>query len=487
MKNIRLLATSLLVAVCAGFSSCGDDELDIKPIENHNPSESSKIDKLFDEYVGGNHRITCRGYAEFESTILFTGLNAKHLWFALYEKTETKGIKFEWIDKEETDTIQVIHKGYGEYDTIRVNRFFPAFYKKMPSGNIVTVSLNDYYRQHIFTFGNETNRTELLKNGSVPKDWFQESIFIDNCCYSDLGSIIYEAKETPRIDSENTTLLSHVDGLIIRSYYANGGYIEKGAFCRYNFKDATTVWETPITAPFDIPSNAKRTYILTGNATNVWEYRCEVLFFDGTKRDFTFKINIDNGKIVTDEVKVTGISINEQSVSLKQGEIFQLTATVQPDNATNKKVIWSSSNEAVASVNQDGLVTANSAGEVNITVTTEDGGFSTTSIVTVTKKQDDYTSLIIGKWKMTSGDAVATHVAYKGDGTFEYTSTEDSSYKEVGRYKIDGNKLYEMYSDEDEWAISDILLLNSMTLSVQELEADGVTPSGKKFAYQRVE
>ena len=88
---------------------------------------------------------------------------------------------------------------------------------------------------------------------------------------------------------------------------------------------------------------------------------------------------------------------------------------------------------------------------------------------------------------MTSGDAVATHVTYKGDGTFECTSTEDSSYKEVGKYKIDGNKLYEMYSDEDEWAISDILLLNSMTLSVQELEADGVTPSGKKFAYQRVE
>ena len=44
-----------------------------------------------------------------------------------------------------------------------------------------------------------------------------------------------------------------------------------------------------------------------------------------------------------------------------------------------------------------------------------------------------------------------------------------------------------MDSDEDEWIISDILLLNSMTLSVQELEADGVTPSGKKFAYQRVE
>lgn len=238
-------------------------------------------------------------------------------------------------------------------------------------------------------------------------------------------------------------------------------------------------------SPFDVTSDAKRVLTLTGNTTNIWNYKCEVTFYDGTKRNFTFKINIDNGKIVTDEVKVTGISINEQSVSLKQGEIFQLTATVQPDNATNKKVIWSSSNEVVASVNQDGLVTANSAGEVNITVTTEDGGFSTTTIVTVTKKQDDYTSLIIGKWKMTSGNAIATHVTYKNNGSFEYTGS--GTYKEVGKYKIDGKKLYEMFSDEDEWIISDILLLNSMTLSVQELEADGVTPNGRKFSYQRVE
>jgi hypothetical protein len=80
---------------------------------------------------------------------------------------------------------------------------------------------------------------------------------------------------------------------------------------------------------------------------------------------------------------------------------------------------------------------------------------------------------------MTSGNANATHVTYKNDGTFEYTSTEDNSYKEVGKYKIDGNK--------EDWTINDILLLNSMTLSVQELEADGVTLTGHKYSYQRVE
>lgn len=315
--------------------------------------------------------------------------------------------------------------------------------------------------------------------------------FIGNCCYSSEGDTVYVAMKQPEFDSHGmpaeTELISYEEGIRFLTGYLEDVSAENISISKYNYKDAKSVWVTRIVPPFDVTSDAKRVLTLTGNTTNIWNYKCEVTFYDGTKKDFTFKINIDNGKIVTDEVKVTGISINEQSVSLKQGETFQLIATVQPDNATNKKVIWSSSNEAVASVNQDGLITANSVGEANITVTTEDSGFSTTSIVIVTKKQDDYTSLIIGKWKMTSGDAVATHVTYKGDGTFEYTSAEVSSYKEVGKYKIDGNKLYEMYSDEDEWAISDILLLNSMTLSVQELEADGVTPSGKKFSYQRVE
>ena len=483
MKAFRLLATSLLVALSMGVSSCGDDELDMKPVVNLTPNESSKTDELFDEYVSDNHRITCRGYADFESTILFAGLKDKHLWFAEYEKTETKGIRFEWTDIEETDTIQKAYKGYGEYETIKLNSIFPLFHKKTTVGNIVTLRLSGY-NQTIFTFNGKTKRNQLQSDHSKNKtaySWFQESVFIGNCCYSNEGDTIYVANQPPQFDSHgmpvDTELISYEEGIKLSDSFIS----------KYNFKEGKSMWGTHIAAPFDVPSAAKKSYTFIGSTANIWEYKCEVTFYDGAKKDFTFKINIDNGKIVTDEVKVTSISINEHSVNLKQGETFQLIATVQPDNATNKKVIWSSSNETIASVSQDGLVTVNSAGEANITVTTEDGGFSTNAIVTVTKKQDDYTSLIIGKWKMTSGNANATHVTYKNDGTFEYTSTEDNSYKEVGKYKIDGNKLYEMFSDEEDWTINDILLLNSMTLSVQELEADGVTLTGHKYSYQRVE
>jgi len=86
------------------------------------------------------------------------------------------------------------------------------------------------------------------------------------------------------------------------------------------------------------------------------------------------------------EVAVTGVTVSPTTVSLHQGGTQQLTATVQPANATNKTVAWSSGNTARATVSDAGLVTipANAtAGEVAITVTTADGGFTANCTVTV--------------------------------------------------------------------------------------------------------
>ena len=80
-----------------------------------------------------------------------------------------------------------------------------------------------------------------------------------------------------------------------------------------------------------------------------------------------------------------------------------------------------------------------------------------------------------------------THVTFTKDGTFSYTSTDELDYEEHGTYKIVDNLLYQMFSDEDEWVIGEILLLNSETLSIQDLDDDGVTPRGKPYSYQRVE
>lgn len=100
----------------------------------------------------------------------------------------------------------------------------------------------------------------------------------------------------------------------------------------------------------------------------------------------------------------------------------------------------------------------------------------------------EITPSIVGTWKLTVDKGYThTHVTFTKDGTFSYTSTDELDYEEHGTYKIVDNLLYQMFSDEDEWAIGKILLLNSETLSIQDLDDDGVTPRGKPYSYQRVE
>jgi len=79
---------------------------------------------------------------------------------------------------------------------------------------------------------------------------------------------------------------------------------------------------------------------------------------------------------------VTGVTLSPTMLSLKVGNSQALTATVAPDNATNKAVTWSSSNTAIATVT-DGTVTAVAEGTATITVTTADGNKTATCAVTV--------------------------------------------------------------------------------------------------------
>ena len=109
----------------------------------------------------------------------------------------------------------------------------------------------------------------------------------------------------------------------------------------------------------------------------------------------TIKVTTDDGGytdfcdvIVTDSVSVKGVTLDKDKLELFDGEVAKLTATVLPENATNKKVIWKSSDESVATVDQNGNVTITNPKGISalttITVTTEDGGY--TAICTVIAK-----------------------------------------------------------------------------------------------------
>ena len=86
---------------------------------------------------------------------------------------------------------------------------------------------------------------------------------------------------------------------------------------------------------------------------------------------------------VVPDVRVTGVKLNVTSKSIAVGESFVLNATVSPSNATMKSVSWSSSDETVATVDADGIVTGLKVGSCKITVATDDGNKTATCDVSV--------------------------------------------------------------------------------------------------------
>ena len=81
----------------------------------------------------------------------------------------------------------------------------------------------------------------------------------------------------------------------------------------------------------------------------------------------------------TNQIHVTGITLDQASISLEIGEQTSLTARVDPTNATNQKLVWSSSDETIAVVDANGKVSALGNGQAIISVSTTDGRFRASS------------------------------------------------------------------------------------------------------------
>jgi len=111
-------------------------------------------------------------------------------------------------------------------------------------------------------------------------------------------------------------------------------------------------------------------------------------FTSNAGTELTGTMVLDTIRVVdeTAQTAVTGVKVDKADVTLTVGQTVELNAVVEPSNATNKNVTWSSSDESVASVavtNGKAVVTAKKLGTADITVTTEDGKFKGVSKITV--------------------------------------------------------------------------------------------------------
>ena len=194
-----------------------------------------------------------------------------------------------------------------------------------------------------------------------------------------------------------------------------------------NATDKSVTWSSSDSSVASV-ANGKVTALKAGTAT------ITVTTTDGGKTakcEVTVKAKI---------IPVTSVSLDKTSLEMVEGGELTLVATVNPDNATDKSVSWTSSDASVASV-VNGKVTALKAGTATITVTTTDGGKTASCAVTVKTKLVGVTSVSLDKTtaELTEGDELTLTATVNPDNATDKSvtwSSSDSSVASVVNGKV---------------------------------------------------
>ncbi len=294
MKTFKLLATSLLIAVCAGFSSCGnDDELEQiiqDEIVDGTGDSFSKYGLNWKDYECEDSQ-----YDSFNKNINnFSGLKNNHLWISSYDRT-TKEKLWEWTDSKTFDRKRTVHLGYGEYKDIEISSI--TTYRVCIKNNIFVAGIRyagESYEEDNILFKTAAGILKEIKktNPLYIIDWYKESVFIGNCCYNDMGDTIYVSPSL--LGALEGVPVSYEEVIFIN---CDNNPLYNILASRKNYKSNQIVWNTEYKLPFEIFSDTKKGYTLLDNSTNIWKYKLDLLYYDGTKKDYTFYLNIENGTI----------------------------------------------------------------------------------------------------------------------------------------------------------------------------------------------
>ena len=202
-----------------------------------------------------------------------------------------------------------------------------------------------------------------------------------------------------------------------------------------NATDKTVTWST---------SNEAIATVSGGVVTGVKAGEVTITAKAGDK-SATCTVTVTAAATEPEVVPVTGVTLNQTTVTLDIDQSITLTATVAPENATNKAVTWASDKTDVATVDANGKVTAVAAGTANITVTTQDGGKTATCVVTVNPATEPEDPTVVREWVDSAldynyivdnyGTSDTTEVITVGKFTFDAKIDfvkEHSSFKGLG-------------------------------------------------------
>lgn len=149
--------------------------------------------------------------------------------------------------------------------------------------------------------------------------------------------------------------------------------VEIGAAYARTLKKATGIsyyWRAG-SSDITIMSRTNTSCTIKGNTVGktVLYYECSY-YYDGYYRTMDFYYDIT---VTSNTISVSRVEMTPSSATLEIGATLQLTATAYPTIATNRNLKWTTENYSVASVSNDGLVTARGAGKVWIWATATDG------------------------------------------------------------------------------------------------------------------
>ena len=138
---------------------------------------------------------------------------------------------------------------------------------------------------------------------------------------------------------------------------------------------------------------------------------------------------------------VTEITLSQTSATLTEGESIALTATISPDDATDKSITWSSNNTNVATVDANGKVTAIAPGTATITATTNDGsGVKASCEVTVEKKVILVSQIILNQTSatLTEGETLTLTAMVTPDNADNTSISWSSSNEDIAMVSSKG-------------------------------------------------
>ena len=279
----------------------------------------------------------------------------------------------------------------------------------------LTVTTNAWAEEYEKYSGTITEGDYLIvySNGAM-----QNTVSSDRLQYSDV------TVSNNKISNPDASLIWHIapNGSYWTIYnakvskYAAGTKVKNKAQLLTSGTDERSLWTVSGTSTYEFVNKANKAASVNSNLrrNGTYGFAC---YATGTGGALTLYKKV----AAVQTVAVTGVSLNKTSLTLTEGSSETLSASVSPDNATDKTVTWTTNKSSVATVS-DGKVTAVAEGSATITVTTNDGNKTATCTVTVTPKPKYTVTLVPGSGSVTDTELEEPNA---GDGVTLPTPTLD--------------------------------------------------------------